>query len=185
MDNIVSGKNDGLTKASRARRTLRSAGQVISRREKGNIDEMGDIPSSKINGKSTSNTLQNYHTDEPLGTFLPRLAKRKTATAIEKGKDDCIPMDVTSSILMLEQSSDQVDFKAVRTTDVHTDENSAASQAFDALKNRRPSSSPISDIPKKVEGREIRQDHHLYGMTYAMMLGIRVLVMTPYFSSRA
>jgi hypothetical protein len=29
---------------------------------------------------------------------------------------------------------------------------------------------------KKVEGREIKQDHELYALTYGMMLGIRVMV---------
>lgn len=31
-------------------------------------------------------------------------------------------------------------------------------------------------IVKSVEGREIKQDHELYALTYGMMLGIRVMV---------
>ncbi len=87
------------------------------------------------------------------------------------------------------------ELEIIRTTDIQTDKNSAASQALSAIaqtptRNKylstdlrdtvmRRGSLRTDKVPspkQKVEGREIMQDHSLYALTYGMMLGIRVLV---------
>jgi hypothetical protein len=180
MNNFVIEGKDGFTESARARNTLRSAGQILQ--EKGRLS-----PNSRANGSSASNKFsvsQTYQSDtKPLGAVLPRLAKRKTTTNSIDSKvmnTDSSHHDFTRPNLLIEHSEGPDNLEALRTADIYTDANSAASQAFIALKNRRPSSASMIDIPKKVEGREIRQDHHLYGMTYGMMLGIRVLVIMAY-----
>lgn len=128
----------------------------------------------------------------PLEEMLPKLAKRKSSqpqsTDNETTPSSPPASDISERIrlrsgsrpsLLLEQSDGLGQVEALRTADIQTDANSAASQAFSALKDRRPSVR-ADDNRKIVDGREIRQDHELYGMTYGMMLGIRVLVRRRY-----
>lgn len=160
-------------KATKARQMLRSTGNAIQ---------------AKNSQRDVGNTTivdQNNRNEAPLGAVLPRLAKRKTNVSSE----DVSPRDSSTKqvekvevkmsqrpSLLLEKSMGLGQFESMRTVDIQTDSNSAASQAFTALKNSRPNSGNFGDVQRKVEGREIRQDHELYGMTYGMMLGIRVLV---------
>jgi hypothetical protein len=124
----------------------------------------------------------------PLEEMLPRLAKRKSNQPLYVDTEQShspvsdmpsasrVPRKGSRSSLILEQSNGLGQFEALRTTDIQTDANSAASQAFNALKDNRPNVRADDKTKKIVDGREIRQEHELYGMTYGMMLGIRVLV---------
>lgn len=98
---------------------------------------------------------------------------------------------------------------AIRTQDIKTDSDSVAFQALNSValnpeaeRMRRPSifanflhrgqeerdseeeegEEAMEGHAKKVEGREIRQDHSLYALTYGMMLGIRVMVRETLFA---
>lgn len=78
------------------------------------------------------------------------------------------------------------EFEELRTQDIEPDVNSAAHQALNAAAAAaaedgethasKRSGQKDNKTVRKVEGREISQDHEQYALTYAMMLGIRVTV---------